>query len=279
MDIVKHIRNKYQDEVQDPYELAMVMWMHKNPGRAIYSLPQNDKQHKVRLDYVAPLKSWMLANKDNIDYYGDAALIFAPRVGEFSQASYNFLESNGYISEPKIDDYLQRIVNVNDYQRYFDLEKEMNYRLSKVADVEMRKAIITEYQNERKILLYSNPFLKTWLTDPKQRTAYAERLDIYNKLKSAVVDGASFVSNDQKSAFAKAIKLVDSTLATLQDKQLDSLNSIDSQTVQDQAKQKALQELIQMSANNPAIQEATRVVFRPLINQARPNKARAIGMR
>jgi hypothetical protein len=278
MDIVRSTREKYGDVVDDPYELALNIWMRKNPGRAVYSVGKTDKSNKVRMEYVEPLKNWMINNQKNVETYGDAALIFSPRIGEFSQATYNYLESHGYLTDRNVEDYLFDTLTILDREKFYTLRDEMKLKLEGTVNFELQKAIKAHYTNQMNIIKASNPILAAEINGQSKYDLPTADV-IFSKLKQLLVDDVNFVSKEQKNKFREAVRIVDQTLAVVENPNVRNDLGEFGYSIRKDYKMNGLAELKALQKDDPAMQEAYRVIFQPLINQAMPDRFRTGGAR
>jgi len=158
-DIYESIYKKYGDDVQDPYEQALVIFTGKYPGKIAYTVARDTKQTKVLISKTNDMKNWSLGNKKFIDTYGEAAYIFGPHTGDFNAGVYNWMQSSGLLEDKKLEQYYDDVLVAEDKQKYFDIASWEKAQLATETRISERKFIIDASTNARKQLLASNPLL------------------------------------------------------------------------------------------------------------------------
>jgi hypothetical protein len=158
-DILDGIKSTYGTDVQDAYALATAIFVANNPKKSIYLASRNDKQTNILINKTQQVKDWALSNKDFIDTYGETAYIFAPKVGDFNPAVYNWLESQDLLGQPTLETYLERVLVAQDKASYFDIANKEKEALANTVSISERQAIINNATANRQALLNSNPYL------------------------------------------------------------------------------------------------------------------------
>lgn len=254
------LRNEGAD-VTDPYGLALATFIGKNPGKLAYIVPRNTKAMKVFINKTDNLKSWVNNNREFVDTYKEVGYIFAPKVGEYNPDVYTFLEAENIVKMTDLEDYLVSIqteADKNDYFAYMDQEKE---ELSKVANYTARQAIMSKYERDRQLLIYSNPYLEEAINNPDNRGLLKQKL---NSLSDALTA--------PKSPISKATRLVMQSLVQEMRSFIEfnenpyARNAYDYQEQKNAKKQELAQKLFDTSANSPEVKEANRLIFTPILN-------------
>ena len=158
-DILEGIKQTYGTDIQDAYALATAIFVANNPKKSIYLASRNDKQTNILINKTQEVKDWALSNKDFINTYGETAYIFAPKVGEFNPAVYNWLESQDLLGQPDLEVYLERVLVAEDKAAYFNIARKEDEALANTTSISQRQAIINNATVSRQTLLNSNPYL------------------------------------------------------------------------------------------------------------------------
>ena len=157
--ILDGIKQTYGTDIQDPYALATAIFVANNPKKSIYLASRTDKQTNILINKTQQVKNWALSNKDFVNTYGETAYIFAPQVGDFNPAVYNWLESQDLLAQPDLEVYLERVLVAQDKAAYFDIANKEKEALANTTSISERKAIINNSTAQRQSLLSSNPYL------------------------------------------------------------------------------------------------------------------------
>jgi len=157
--ILDGIKQTYGTDIQDPYALATAIFVANNPKKSIYLASRTDKQTNILINKTQQVKNWALSNKDFVNTYGETAYIFAPQVGDFNPAVYNWLESQDLLSQPTLEVYLDRVLVAQDKATYFDIANKEKEALANTTSISERQAIINNATASRQTLLNSNPYL------------------------------------------------------------------------------------------------------------------------
>ena len=123
---------KSDPDVANPFELAVAMFVGKNPGKAVYTIPKTTKEYRVLIAKTNEVKDWAETNSRFIKNYSQSgiAYVFAPMAGEYNPDMYNWLESQGLIGRADFQDYLQRVQIAVDKEKYFAIDEALNKKLS-----------------------------------------------------------------------------------------------------------------------------------------------------
>ena len=178
-DLVNAVTQRYGGDIQNPYDLAVATFVGNNPNKIIYTVSREDKQTKVVINKTKDMQNWFMANKGFYDTYGEAAFIFAPHVGDFDAASYNYLESAGFIQRKELEQYYLDVMVSRDKQAYFDIARREKEALASTGSITARKAIINSATKERQSMKLANPFLEAAITGGGNEVATEQNM-FYN---------------------------------------------------------------------------------------------------
>jgi hypothetical protein len=102
-DILNGVIKTNNGELSDPYEQALVTYTGKYPGKLIYTVSRDAKQTEVVVKNTEELKTWSIMNQDLLNKYGEAAYIFAPQIGKFNAATYNWIQAAGLMESKSLE--------------------------------------------------------------------------------------------------------------------------------------------------------------------------------
>ncbi len=155
-DVLDDVERMYP-AAQDPYELTLAVWAGKNRGKLAYIPGRNEKN--VVMSYTEPMQDWLLKNQRAVDMYGSAAVMFAPRMGEFSPGVYNWAKAADLINLKPVEEYLEEVVLQDAINTYFDLDDEENANLQGVANPSTRRQIMAVTTEKKRIMQIQIPML------------------------------------------------------------------------------------------------------------------------
>jgi hypothetical protein len=127
------------------------------------------------MSYTGPMQDWLLQNQRAVDMYGSAAVMFAPRMGEFSPGVYNWAKAADLINLKTVEDYLEEVVLQDAVNAYFDLDDEENANLSGVANPSTRRQIMAVTTEKKRIMQIQIPMLEQRLrnmADNEEKTKF-----------------------------------------------------------------------------------------------------------
>lgn len=240
----------------------MATFVGKNPGKIIYTIPRSDKKMRVFLNKTENLKNWAQNNEKFINVYGETAFIFAPTIGEYNSDIYAWMEASGYVKRTDMESYLDAIQIAEDKQTYFAISDEEKKQLASAIDYTERKQIINKAENNRRLLLQSNPKLRTVLESGEDRGTLIDRL---KSLNDAITSPNTPIPSQIRSVMQIATKEV-ARMIELDNNQFarNSRNFTDQKRALKQEIETVLKDL---SAVSPEVKEASRLIFVPLLNE------------
>jgi hypothetical protein len=260
-DILEGISKTESDEVFDPYELAVAMFIGKNPRKTIYTVARNERATKVLIQKTDKVKDWAVSNKNFIETYGDAAYIFAPQVGDYTADAYTWLESSGLVKLPTLSDYLDNVQVAVVKQRYFDIERQENELLANEASIPTRRAIINRATANRAALKNAYPLLRTSLETGGFEVATEE--NILSSIEEVLLNKSAPIELKERREMAIATKMIREFVTFSKDSESRLLWNF---TDVKRSKRKAIEEQLEtLTKVNPSIREANRAVFAPIL--------------
>jgi hypothetical protein len=261
-EILNSISKDQSGEVEDPYELALVTFIGDNPGKLIYTVSPTTKETKVVIRNTDKLKDWAIQNKGLVATYGESAYIFAPQIGEFNAATYNWIKAAGLVDNKSLEKYYDDLLVAQDKQTYYNIAKTEKEILSQTSDVELRAGIINEATDARAALKDANPLLTPALIGEGNNIGgEAVMLD---KIEAMISDDSTPVDGGTRRRMAIAIKLMRDFISLCEDPDVRS-NTINGTEIKAARKAQVEAALKELMVGDLYVREANRAVFRSIL--------------
>ena len=261
-DILNSITKTNTGDISDPYEQALVTFTGKNPGKLIYTVSRDAKQTKVVVKNTEQLKRWSIMNQDLIKTYGEAAYIFAPQVGKFNAATYNWIQSAGLVESKSLETYYDDLLVAEDKQRYYDIARIEKEVLANTPDAMARANIIMRAEAGRKALKTSNPLLTAELIGQGNTIGTQETL--LTTMEQMVADNKMPIDSRNILNMRTAIKAVRNYIITAKSVEASDLQN--KPQLKAELKDKVEAILNKLMQADPYITEANRAVFKSILN-------------
>lgn len=260
-DILAGISKTESDDVFDPYELAVAMFVGKNPNKIIYTVARNEKNTKVLIQKTDQMKKWSMYNKGFVETYGEAAFVFAPQVGDYTADAYAWMEAQDLVKSPKLEDYLANVQTSQAKQAYFDIARQEEEALANEGSISARKTIIADATNRRNAIKTTNPALAAALSSGGFEVGTEEAL--LSSIEQAIGDKSTPISQDLRKKMALSTKLVRDFITFSKDPEMKLIwNFTEAKRAKRAEVERLLSDLIQA---DPSIREANRAVFAPIL--------------
>jgi len=264
---------KEDPTIEDPFEVALSTYIGKNPGKLAYIVSRDTRETRAVIQKTTEVKDWMMRNKVFVDKYKDAALIFAPQIGNFDASTYAFLEAADLINMPKVENYLNSVRIAEDKYKYYAVSDLVKKQLETEARIPERQQIIKQGEQLRKAIRKANPLLDAALDQPSD-SQYASEKQVLKALTDAVYEPSTPVPAKGSAVMRIAVDSVNSYLSFVSDENNKKLVNFG------ELKQKKKEELegviSELSVGSLNVKEANRAVFKSLINQYSPDTVAAI---
>ena len=261
-DIYNGILRNAGDDVADHYDLAVATFIGKNPGKIIWTVPRTEKEFKVLINQTNNLKNWSIDNKPFIDTYKEVAYVFAPKAGDYNSDVYNFLEAADLIKLPELEDYLLKLQIAEDKEKYFEIGKELEKQLNKVGFTQQRSELMNIAAQQKKLLINSNPYLQAEVNGSlKEQGSLKVK---FKALNDAVNDKKAPIDTQTRKAMKLILEEVASFVVIGDDMQL--ANRYDFSSLKEQKRLEVEEIITAIAKANPAVAEANRLIFKPLLN-------------
>lgn len=260
-DILNSVIKTNQGDVEDPYELALATFIGKNPGKLIYTVSPTTKQSKVVIKNTEQLKDWAIRNKGMIETYGETAYIFAPQVGKFNAATYNWIKAAGLVENKTLEKYYTDLLVAQDKQSYYDIAKLQKEMLSNESDPELRSQIIIEATKARKALKDGNPLLTPALIGEGNNIGGEEVM--LSKLEQMIATPDISMPPATRERMRLAVKMMREFISFARDPELANIvNSVELKAARKDQVEAGLKELM---VGDLYVTEANRAIFRSIL--------------
>lgn len=264
---------KEDPTIEDPFELALATYIGKNPGKIVYTVPRDTRETRVILQKTKQVKDWYMKNKVFVDKYSDAALVFAPQMGEFDSSIYTFLQSADMFSIPKVEEYLDSVRVAEDKYKYYAVNDLIKKQLETEARIPERQQIIKQGEELRRAIRKANPLLDAVLDKPMDAQYQSEKM-VLKSLTDAVYEPSTPIPQKERAVMRLAVDSVNQYLSFVSDEKNKSLINFGELK---QKKKEELEGIINdLSVASPSVKEANRAIFKSLINQYSPDTVSAV---
>jgi hypothetical protein len=261
-DILNGITAANQGDITDPYETALATYIGKNPGKLIYTVSREDKQTRVLIKNTDKLKDWGIRNAKLVEQYGEAAYIFAPQIGDFNAATYNWIQSAGLVKSKSLEKYYKDLQTAEDKQKYYDIARQEKEILNEMSDPELRSNVIKAATQQRAALKANNPLLNSALIG-EGNTIGNEQV-LMNSVEQMISNPDVSINPATRQRMALAIKMMREFIAFSTDPELKNVSN----APQLKAARKAQIEanLNELMLGDLYVTEANRAIFRSILN-------------
>jgi hypothetical protein len=250
------------EDVGDAYDLAVATFVGKYPDKIIYTVPTTEKEWKVVVAMTNEVKDWAIKNERFIDTYKEVGYVYAPKTGEFNGDVYNFLESEGLIKLPTFEDYLVKLQVAVDKERYFEVQQQLEEKLANTGITQERKELINIAAKTKKDMTTANPYLQAEINGSINEQGTLRKK--FKALFEANQDKRNPADAKTKQAMQIALEEVAAFVSNATDDYLS--RRYDFSSLKEQQRLQAQDIINELAKAYPAVKEANRVVFKPLLN-------------
>ena len=261
-DILNGITIANNGDIADPYEAALATYIGNNPGKLIYTVSREDKQTSVLIKNTDKLKNWGIRNAKLIEQYGEAAYIFAPQIGDFNAATYNWIKAAGLVSSKSIEKYLKDVQTAEDKQKYYDIARQQKEILSQLSDPELRANVIKAATEQRNALKANNPLLNSALIG--SGNTIGNESVLLNSVEQMIADPKADIRAATRQKMALAIKMMREFIAFATDPQLKNVTNATQLKAERKAQIEA--DLNELMTGDLYVTEANRAIFKSILS-------------
>ena len=261
-DILNGITATKTGDVQDPYELALSTFTGKYPGKLIYTVSRDAKQTRVLVKNTDQLKNWAIQNQGLIDTYGEAAYIFAPQVGKFNAATYNYIQAAGLVQNKTLEKYYSDLLVAQDKQSYYDIGTKEKEAILATANPDERSVIIGEATAARDALKRSNPLLEKALIGTGNNIG-SEGVMLQN-VKQIIADPKTAVEPATRQRMAQAVRMMEEFIAFATDPAMKNVSNFSD--LKRERRNQIEANLSDLMLGDLYVTEANRAIFKSILN-------------
>jgi hypothetical protein len=175
---------RFYPAADDHYELALATFTGKYPGRLAYTISRSESG--VIATYSEDMQDWVVKHQDAVNKYGNAAVMFAPKVGEFTPGIYNWAKAAQLVNQKEVKDYLDEVTLQESINNYYDLEDQETLQLSTTPLADERRNIIMRHQELKRLMKIQTPKLENQISNIAN-----------NEKKTKFLTDAYLVANDK----------------------------------------------------------------------------------
>lgn len=270
-DIYNGILRNEGEDVGDVFDLAVATFVGRYPNKIIYTVPTSNREWKAVIGMTNEVKNWAQDNGRFLEVYKELGWVYAPKVGEFNADVYNFLEAEGLIKIPSLDEYLVKLQIAVDKEKYFQVQKDLEEQLAKTAIIQDRRELIDIAAKVKKDMITANPYLGAEVNG-----SINEQNDLrikFTKLAQANADPRNPADKQTKKTMQFLLEEVAAFVSMAQDEYISGRS--DFSGLKEQKREEVQAFIDEYAKTNLVIKEANRVVFKPLLNSYSRDAAQA----
>ncbi len=244
------------------WDLALATFVGKNPGKAAFIEPRNNKEYKIFINKTDNVKNWAIKNTRFLDDYKESAWLFAPKVGEYNPDVYSWMQGFNLVDVPSFENYLDQVRLAVDKDTYFKIKDSADNQLKITNDTTLRTFIIADSERARSAMLAANPMLAAEIKGNIQdQGTLGKRL--YN-LNAAIRDPKAPISKELRATFRFVLDEINGFVIFANDN--DEKDAFDYSGRKASEKDRVQAIINNLSESVPEIKEASRLILTPLLN-------------
>ena len=261
-DIYNSIIRNSNGDLGNVFDLAVMTWIGKNPGKSAFLVPTSEKEYKVFINKTNQVKDWAVKNDKFVETYKEIAWIFSPRSGDYNPDIYNWMQSEGLVSRPDLEKYLLAVQLEEDKINYFNIDKERDEKLKNTNDIVARTQAIDEATFKKRMMRAANPYLAE---DVEGGLESQGLLEVRLKTLNDALESPNTPINKMTRT---AMRLIVKDIKALQEYSLDvdNRNRFDFSLNKSEIKARIQAQIKEVGAVNLEVNEASRLIFTPLLN-------------
>jgi hypothetical protein len=171
------------------------------------------------------------------------------------------MESQGLIKRADFADYLNKVQIARDKEKYYAINDALAEKLANATDYQQRQSLIALADAEQQSLLLSNPELEDSLDD---NISGRDLKTMFRDIRGAVDDESSPISEDTRIAMRFAINEVQSFVDYSTNPAYKQLYNF---TDDRRRMKEEVMAILGQLAFDPAVKEASRLIFVPMLNK------------
>jgi hypothetical protein len=252
---------RFYPAADDHYELALGVWTGQNRGKLAY-IPSRNEQSVVAT-YSTDMQDWVLDNNDAVEKYGAAAVMFAPKIGDFSPGVYNWAKGAELINQKDIKEYLDEVTLQDSVNRYFELDDEETNQIKGTPLPDDRRSIIMRFEERKRLMKISTPMLESRVSNMANNE---EKTRFLNNVYLAANDQNVNIDPKTRESVNTAYNIYNNFLNQIERDEIRLASN--SAAIKRHYKEQAMLELLELSKQDEsgAVKELIRNSLRGLMN-------------
>ena len=245
-EVLDQIKSKYPDAT-DHYEMALATWMGENPGKIAYVVSKKSKEIQPVMNYTKKMQDWAISNGTAIEQYGSGALLFAPRVGEFTPGVWQWATSVGIAKNTDIEEYYAKVTMQQHVNEYYSLGDQEALELKAIPfnNIALRREVMSQYDRKKEQLQLSVPGLENYIKSGVDNT---DAFDFVNNAYNYAVSSGSNIPKEARENISLAYNLYVNFIASAN--YIDSLDTPNAADLKRAEKEKTINAIKEIIAND-----------------------------
>jgi hypothetical protein len=242
-EVLDQIKSKYPDAT-DHYEMALATWMGENPGKVAYVVSKKSKEIQPVMNYTKKMQDWAIANGSAIEQYGSGALLFAPRVGEFTPGVWQWATAVGIAKNTDIEEYYSKVTMQQHVNEYYSLSDQEALELKSIPfnNIALRREVMAQYDRKKEQLQLSVPGLENYIKSGVDNT---DAFDFVNNAYNYATSSGSNIPKEARENISLAYNLYVNFIASANFiDSLDTPNAADLKRAEKEKTINAIKEII-----------------------------------
>ena len=273
-DLLQSVMRNSKGMIQDPYGAALMAYTGKYPGKLVYTVARDQRSTQLALSYTKEMQSYVAQHQGLINDYGDAALIFAPKIGQYDSNIFAWMQASGMIKSRTLQDYFDEVAVAQDRQTYYNWREQANAAAADPSvDAQTKLNIANDAAAQMQALKNSNPWLEQSLNNKSYGVGKQELM--LTNLQDMLANNKVPANDAVKQKIKWAVDLTNTALAQI--KEINSQSSVSYVANAAQLKQdfknkalNAIREIGGAQGSNapvdPIIAEALKSIFLPVLD-------------
>lgn len=189
---------------------ATLAWFKMNPKLMPFTVSSTESSKQAYPSLTAEAGDWMNKNSEFVNRNPEASVFLAPRVGEFSFATYALAKSQGFIQGKTAQDMFLQTITVKDYFVYLNTKDSYEQAVASARSTQERNQYDQMWANIRKEMYDANPFLAVRVNALSDKSNIEQKRFVLNSTRKAVED----IYKNRQSMVDANVDLISSMIKT-----------------------------------------------------------------
>ena len=246
-EVLDQIKDKYPDAT-DHYEMALATWMGKNPGKIAYVVSKKSKEIQPIVNYTREMQNWSISNAASIEQYGAGALLFAPKIGEFTPGVWQWATAVGIANNTNVEEYYNKVTMQQYVNEYYSLGDKEALELEAIPfnNLPLRREVMTQYDDKRAQLQLAVPGLENYIKSGVDNT---DAFDFVNNAYNYAISNDSDIPREVRKNIVLAYNLYIDFIASAN--LINSLDAANGADLKRAEKEKTINAIKKIIASDP----------------------------